>query len=198
MGDSFIIPVSSDTFETDGGTSFTVAYGTTIETAGGSGDVVGPASSVDGRPALFDGTTGKLLKVGTVNTAGGLVELDGSSLIPESLIPASIARDTEVTAAVSAHAAATDPHGDRAYAASLGSAYQPVDSDLTAIAALTTTSYGRALLTLANLAALQATLGSGTPSSTTYLRGDGTWSTPASGANYATRTYAQTNLNRFS
>jgi len=29
---------------------------------GGSGDVVGPASSVDGRPALFDGTTGKLLK----------------------------------------------------------------------------------------------------------------------------------------
>ena len=29
---------------------------------GGSGDVVGPASSVDGRAALFDGTTGKLLK----------------------------------------------------------------------------------------------------------------------------------------
>lgn len=29
---------------------------------GGSGDVVGPASSIDSRVALFDGTTGKLLK----------------------------------------------------------------------------------------------------------------------------------------
>jgi hypothetical protein len=30
---------------------------------GGSGDVVGPASATDGRAALFDGATGKLLKV---------------------------------------------------------------------------------------------------------------------------------------
>lgn len=37
--------------------------------------------------------------------------------------------------------------------------YQPLDSDLTAIAALTTTPYGRSLLTMANLAALQAALG---------------------------------------
>jgi hypothetical protein len=29
---------------------------------GGTGDVVGPASVTDGRPALFDGTTGKLIK----------------------------------------------------------------------------------------------------------------------------------------
>lgn len=33
-------------------------------TGGGSGDVVGPASSVDSHIALFDGTTGKLLKDG--------------------------------------------------------------------------------------------------------------------------------------
>lgn len=38
-------------------------------------------------------------------------------------------------------------------------AYQPLDSDLSAIAALSTTAYGRALLTLANQAALQAALG---------------------------------------
>lgn len=40
-----------------------------------------------------------------------------------------------------------------------GTSYQPLDSDLTAIAALATTAYGRALLTLANQAALQAAVG---------------------------------------
>jgi hypothetical protein len=40
-----------------------------------------------------------------------------------------------------------------------GATYQPLDSDLTAIAALGTTSYGRNLLTLANQAALQAAVG---------------------------------------
>lgn len=39
------------------------------------------------------------------------------------------------------------------------SGFQPLDSDLTAIAALATTAYGRALLTLANQAALQAAVG---------------------------------------
>lgn len=38
-------------------------------------------------------------------------------------------------------------------------AYQPLDSDLTAIAALTTTSYGRSLLTLASTTALQSYAG---------------------------------------
>jgi hypothetical protein len=37
--------------------------------------------------------------------------------------------------------------------------YQPLDSDLTAIAALATTPYGRSLLTLANQAALKAATG---------------------------------------
>lgn len=40
--------------------------------------------------------------------------------------------------------------------AAAASSYQPVDSDLTSIAALTTTSYGRAFLELANQAALMA------------------------------------------
>lgn len=44
-----------------------------------------------------------------------------------------------------------------AYAQPIGS-YQPADADLTAIAALTTTSYGRAFLELANQAGLQALL----------------------------------------
>ncbi len=42
--------------------------------------------------------------------------------------------------------------------AAIAAAYQPLDSDLTAIAALTTTAYGRSLLTLADEDALEALL----------------------------------------
>lgn len=47
-------------------------------------------------------------------------------------------------------------------AAAAQAASQPIDSDLTAIAALTTTSYGRALLALADAAALRTAAGLGT------------------------------------
>jgi hypothetical protein len=54
----------------------------------------------------------------------------------------------------------TEHHRDLATAIeAVPAAYQPLDSDLTAIAALTTTSYGRGLLSLANQAALQAEAG---------------------------------------
>ncbi len=56
-------------------------------TGGGTGDVVGPASSVDGRAVLFDGTTGKLIKqasaapmlVGDAPTAHAASHQDGGS-----------------------------------------------------------------------------------------------------------------------
>lgn len=48
------------------------------------------------------------------------------------------------------------------------SSLQPLDSDLTAIAALTTTSFGRALLALANAAALASAAGLGTADSPTH------------------------------
>ncbi len=48
--------------------------------------------------------------------------------------------------------------------AALSSVYQPLDSDLTAIAALTTTSFGRALLALADAAAGRTAFGLGTAS----------------------------------
>jgi hypothetical protein len=63
--------------------------------------------------------------------------------------------------------------------AAVDAGFQPLDSDLTAIAALSTTSYGRALLAAADLAALQAILGTGTPSASTFLRGDGSWAAPS-------------------
>ncbi len=61
--------------------------------------------------------------------------------------------------AISAASAGTDYMTPAGVAA----AYQPLDSDLTAIAALTTTSYGRAFLELANQAALVALLPSYQP-----------------------------------
>ena len=49
---------------------------------GGSGDVVGPASSVDGRAALFDGTTGKLLKQSSAAPV-----LEGDARLSDSRTP---------------------------------------------------------------------------------------------------------------
>jgi hypothetical protein len=57
---------------------------------------------------------------------------------------------------VTAHEAAGDPHPTYLTAAEGAAAYQPLDSDLTAIAALTTTAFGRGLLALADAAALAA------------------------------------------
>ena len=52
------------------------------------------------------------------NTPSGLVRLNTEGTIPPILIDESIARDTEVTAAISAHAGASDPHGDRSFTTS--------------------------------------------------------------------------------
>ena len=89
--------------------------------------------------------------------------------------------------------------------------YQPLDADLTAIAALTTTSFGRSLLTQADAAATRTTIdaaatshthaaaditsgviatarlaSSGTADATTYLRGDQTWATVSAGVSGST------------
>ena len=82
----------------------------------------GAVSSVNGETGvvvLDAADVGALDASSGYNTANGWLKLDGSGTAPDSTIPASIARDSEVTSAVSAHAGATDPHGDRAYAAGL-------------------------------------------------------------------------------
>lgn len=61
-------------------------------------------------------------------------------------LPSTLADDTEVSAAIAA----------------LSSVYQPLDSDLTAIAALTTTAFGRTFLDLADAAAARIKLALGT------------------------------------
>lgn len=47
--------------------------GGNVVVVGASGDVSGPASSTDGNIALFDGTTGKLLKDGTKGIPSGTI-----------------------------------------------------------------------------------------------------------------------------
>lgn len=83
--------------------------------------------------------------------------------VADARIASTIARDSEVTSAISAaiatHEGASDPHPTYTTAAELAAFAQPLDSDLTAIAALTTTSFGRSLLTLADAAALLSAAG---------------------------------------
>jgi hypothetical protein len=61
-------------------------------------------------------------------------------------------------AAVTAHEAAADPHPGYLTPAEADAAYQPLDADLTSIAALTTTTFGRGHLALADAAAGTAQL----------------------------------------
>lgn len=143
------------------------------------------------------------------DTPGGYAGLDGSGVVPEARIHASIARDAEVDSKVAAaidalldgapsaldtlNELAAAIGDDASYAASitaalagkvptsrtiasldltsditaaalrsalnLASLFQPLDSDLTALAALTTTAYGRALLELVDAPALRTAAG---------------------------------------
>ena len=103
------------------------------------------------------------------------------------LTPGDVGADSAGTAssAMSAHLAAADPHAQYTTPAEAAAAApvqsvagktgavtlvpsdvgaQPVDSDLTAIAALTTTTFGRGLLTTADAAAARTAIGAGTSS----------------------------------
>jgi hypothetical protein len=67
---------------TDGGAGSTI---TIAATGGGTGDVVGPASATDGVPALFNGTTGKLIKNSTPTGTGNPVMQTSPSLTTPNL-----------------------------------------------------------------------------------------------------------------
>lgn len=69
----------------------------TYATPAGSGDVVGPASSTDAVPALFDGTTGKLLKNSTPTGTGNPVLATSPTLVTPALGTPSAATLTNAT-----------------------------------------------------------------------------------------------------
>lgn len=78
-------------------------------------------------------------------------------------LPPDVVMQDELNAAIEALGSVYDPAGSASTAqAAAITASQPVDSDLTAIAALSTTSFGRGLLTLADAAAGRTALALGT------------------------------------
>jgi len=83
----------------------------------------------------------------SMEIAGDLITIHGKAVIDNAPTnPTDAVRLTEITA--------------------LSTVYQPLDSDLTAIAALTTTSFGRSLLTQADATATRTTIGAGTGNGT--------------------------------
>lgn len=78
---------TSDTLTLVAGTNVTITTNASTDsitinsTASGTGDVVGPASATDGNVALFDGTTGKLIKDGVPISGGGNGASDANKLV---------------------------------------------------------------------------------------------------------------------
>jgi len=113
-------------------------------------NLTGTASPTNYVMANSNGT-GVTLSLATGTNAGLLAPADFTKLgildaTTDANKPVSTAQATAIAAAQAAAIAAS----------------QPLDSDLTAIAALSTTSYGRAVLALADAAALRAAAGTGT------------------------------------
>ena len=119
---------------------------------------------------------------------GVSVQAWGENLDQWSALDPTAKEDTGVAATLdAAHLAAGDPHPQYLTAAEGAAAYQPLDSDLTAIAALTTTAYGRAFLALADAAAGRTALGLGT-----LATQSGTFSGTSSGTNTGDQTITLT------
>lgn len=131
---------------------------------GGSGSPTGPAGGV---------LSGTYPNPGFAADMATQAELDAETALRISGDIAAVATaegytDTHVAteaaaraAAVTAAIATAEGYTDSAVAG-LSTVYQPLDSDLTAIAALSTTSFGRAVLALADAAALRTAAGLGT------------------------------------
>jgi hypothetical protein len=69
--------------------------------------------------------------------ANGYASLNGSAVLPDNQIPSTIARDTEIVTQISTHAAATDPHADRAFTTSSISTH---NADTTSVHGIADTS----------------------------------------------------------
>jgi Repeat of unknown function (DUF5907) len=83
-------PVSTAIDEIILGTGLSMAGNVLNSTASGSGDVTGPSVSVDGDVAVFNGVTGKIIKVGATTGTGNLVRATSAILTTASLLNTNI------------------------------------------------------------------------------------------------------------
>jgi hypothetical protein len=67
------------------GTNLSMTGNTLNATASGSGDVTGPSVAVDGDVAVFNGTTGKIIKVGATTGTGNLVRATSATLLTPNI-----------------------------------------------------------------------------------------------------------------
>lgn len=159
---------------------------------GGSGDVVGPASAVDGNVVLFDTTTGKLIKDSgsTLVIAGTMTDTrlciytaSGTQVVCDTATSTFQTADSDLTSWAGVTRAsgfdtfAATPSGAN-FAALLTSAV-PVTDGGTGAATLTGIIKGNGTSAF-TAAVLSDVLGfyTGTPNGAKFLRDDGSWQTP--------------------
>lgn len=100
---------------------------------------------------------------GDITTAGKALLDDASAAAQRTTLGLGGAATLNVGTAAGTVAAGDDSRITGALsAATAATTYQPLDADLTSIAALTTTAFGRSLLTQADAAAARTTIGAGT------------------------------------
>ena len=78
-------PLGTAIDEINLGTGLSMAGNTLNATASGSGDVTGPSVAVDEDVAVFNGTTGKIIKVGATTGTGNLVRATSPNLLTPNI-----------------------------------------------------------------------------------------------------------------
>lgn len=94
-----------------------------VEVGAGGGDVVGPSESLDSAIALFDGTTGKLLKESVLQISGSTISAPDSEIGTNIALKASNSTDAEPAGSISLEAGTNvDPTFDGSIAFLAGAA----------------------------------------------------------------------------
>jgi len=159
--------------------------GLEFATVSGTGDVVGPASATDNAVARFDGTTGKLIQNSAVTIADGTGNVtagtyNGNTIGAGSTSGTNTGDQTSIVGITGTKAqfdtAVTD--GNILYVGDVTQYTDEMAQDATG-AMVANSTFVSLAYNDATPSLTPSLSASGTPSSSTFLRGDNTWATPA-------------------